>query len=344
VNGLLGGEARVEPVGEVSAWSGTWLVRRNGATHFLKRTPRCRPEPLAVAALSRLQPQLIPAVITTDVSPSTFERWFLLADAGECDHTALSVDVSMDVALRLGALQRRCAAETGLSSLFPTCVAPELRDVALSCCRWALTGEWPPADREFLRATESALVDASGTARRVTVPLARLPPTVVHGDMWAGNIARSGGRIVFVDWGSALWGVGAVHIVNLVVCRPSALDVEGEAAVWSAYAEGLGVPLDDEFRRASHVATPSHLCSSTGRSQSRSGGHRSGFGASSPASADFSRSFLGTFDKEPKVVAFIRCYTGDPGPHERRSEERSTGRIALRPPWRCATGCSGRAI
>jgi hypothetical protein len=59
---------------------------------------------------------------------------------------------------------------------------------------------------------------------------------------------------VFVDWGNALWGVGAVDIVNLLVCQPSAFDVTGEAAVWSAFAEGLGVPLDQEFRRASHIA------------------------------------------------------------------------------------------
>lgn len=247
----------VQPVGEVSPWSGTWLVRRNEDTYFLKRTPRSRPEPLVVAAMSRIHPQLIPAVITTDISPSTSQRWFLLANAGECDRTALSVDVSTEVALTLGTLgtlQRKCADETGLRSLLPTCVAGGLLDVASSCCRWALRGDWPLADSEFLRAAEAALIDASGAVRRVAATLDRLPPTVVHGDMWAGNVARSGGSVVFVDWGSALWGVGAVDIVNLVVCRPAALDVAGESAVWSAFAEGLGVPLDEEFRRASHVA------------------------------------------------------------------------------------------
>ena len=77
---------------------------------------------------------------------------------------------------------------------------------------------------------------------------------MVHGDLWAGNVARRGGRIVFVDWGDALWGVGSIDIVNLVVCRPSALDAAGTAAVWDAFAQGSGVEADEEFRRASQVA------------------------------------------------------------------------------------------
>jgi hypothetical protein len=251
---LLGGEVSFEPVGEISPWSGTWLVRGKGDPVFLKRIPRSRPEPLVVAAMSRIHPRLIPTVITTDVLPSTPERWFLLADAGECDRTALSVDVSVEVARTVALVQRRCANEADLSSLLPRCLATELLDAALSCCRWALGGEWPIADREFIRAAEKNLVAASGAARHVAAVLARVPPSVVHGDLWAGNLARPGDRIVFVDWGDALWGVGSIDIVNLVVCRPSALDAGGTAKVWEAFAQGSGVDIDEEFRRASHVA------------------------------------------------------------------------------------------
>lgn len=244
----------VEPVGEISPWSGTWLVRGKGDPVFLKRTPRCRPEPLVVAAMSSIHPRLIPTVITTDVSPATPERWFLLADAGECDRTALSVDVSVEVARTVALLQRRCAKEAKLSSLLPPCLAAELFDAALSCCRWALGGEWPIADRGFIRAAEGSLVAASGAARHVAASLERVPPSVVHGDLWAGNLARRGDRIVFVDWGDALWGVGSIDIVNLVVCRPSALDAAGTAKVWDAFAQGSGVDIDEEFRRASQIA------------------------------------------------------------------------------------------
>ena len=244
----------VEPVGEISPWSGTWAVRGRGDPVFLKRTPRSRPEPLVVTAMSSIHPLLIPAVITTDVSPSTRERWFLLADAGECDRAALSVNVSVEVARTVGSVQRRCANEAELSSLLPRCVAAELIDVALSCCRWALSGEWPPDDSEFLRAAEGNIVAASGAAQHVGAVLERLPPSVVHGDLWAGNVARRGGRIVFVDWGDALWGVGSIDIVNLVVCRPSALDASGTAEVWDAFAQGSGVDVDQDFRRASQLA------------------------------------------------------------------------------------------
>jgi hypothetical protein len=251
---LLGGDVRVEPVGDISPWSGTWVVRGKGDRVFLKRTLRSRPEPLVVAAMSSIHPRLIPAVITTDVSPSTLERWFLLADAGECDRAALSVNVSVEVARTIGLVQRRCASESELRSLLPRCVAGELLDAALSCCRWALSGEWPPTDSEFLRAAEGNIVAASGVARHVAAVLERVPPSVVHGDLWAGNVARRSGRVVFVDWGDALWGVGSIDIVNLVVCRPSPLDAAGTAAVWDAFAQGSGVNADEEFRRASQLA------------------------------------------------------------------------------------------
>jgi hypothetical protein len=204
--------------------------------------------------MSCIHPQLIPAVISTDVSPSTRERWFLLADAGECDRAVLSVSLSVEVARTVGMVQRRCVQEAELSCLLPRCVAAELLDTALSCCRWALSGEWSPADSEFLRVAEGNLVVASRAARHVAAVLERVPASVVHGDLWAGNVARRGDRILFVDWGDALWGVGSIDIVNLVVCRPSVLDAAGTAAVWDAFAQGSGVDADEEFRRASQVA------------------------------------------------------------------------------------------
>ncbi|MGH3906709.1 MAG: phosphotransferase family protein [Pseudonocardiaceae bacterium] len=254
VQALLGADVNVEPVGEISPWSGTWLVRGKGETVFLKRTPRSRREALVVAAMSRIHPRLIPAVITTDVSPTTPERWFLLADAGECDRAALPVSVSVEVARTVGELQRLCANEAELSSLLPRCLAAELLDVALSCCRWALNGKWPPGEGEFLTAAKSDLIAASGAARHVGAALDRVAPSVVHGDLWAGNVARRRNRIVFVDWGDAFWGVGSIDIVNLVVGRPSALDAAATAEVWAAFAQGSGVDADEEFRRASQVA------------------------------------------------------------------------------------------
>lgn len=173
-------------MGEISPWSGTWLVRGTGDAVFLKRTPRSRPEPLVVAAMSRIHPRLIPAVISTDVSPSALDRWFLLADAGECDRAALSVNVSVEVARTVAFVQRRCANEAELGSLLPRCSPAELLDAALSCCRWALTGEWSIADRECIRAAEGIIVAASGTAQHIAAVLERVAPSVVHGDLWAG--------------------------------------------------------------------------------------------------------------------------------------------------------------
>lgn len=251
---LLGSEVDLEPAGEPEPWSDSWKVRSHGPTVYVKRTPRTRPESLVVSALAALVPGAVPPVLAGDLDPGSPTRWFVLGDAGDCDRSPLTLDGARNAARLAGALQRRSQGEEGLAHLLPGCRARDLHHLAIQCCRWAQAGEWSLTDRGFLRAADSRLAAATAAARGVATALGDLPPTVVHGDLWSGNIARAGGDIRFVDWGDAFWGVGSVDVVNLAVARPTPFDAQGAAAIWAAYEDGRQAAVDEEARRASVVA------------------------------------------------------------------------------------------
>ncbi|HVM14536.1 MAG TPA: phosphotransferase [Egibacteraceae bacterium] len=251
----IGGAAQVRPVGKISPWSGTWLLHSHGRMHYLKRVPRSRPEPLVLAALAGAAPGFVPAPLVTDLVPYLPDRWFLLHDVGDCDRAPLSPDATARTARLAGTLQRRLSGHPAIASLLAELAPEALLDIALECCWWSRAGDWGPDEARFLADAEQALLASSGRAESIASALAGLPQTVTHGDMWPGNIARSGNDTVFIDWGDAFWGVGAVDVVNLLVGRPSPLSPEAVAKVWSAFAHGLGVdPISERTRRAAHVA------------------------------------------------------------------------------------------
>lgn len=250
---LIGSPIAFQPVGDPQPWSATWLVRGDGPPAYLKATPRSRPESLVVSAMSRLAPDLVPQVVAGDLDPHSPTRWFVLDDAGACDRDPLTLASAAGAARVAGALQRRCAGDQELVRLLPGCMTENLHDLALGCCRWAQAGEWQAEDRAFLRSAESRLGTAIGGARRVAGAMRDLAPTVVHGDLWAGNIARAG-HIRLVDWGDAFWGTGTVDVVNLVVCRPAPFDPAEAAELWRAFEEGWEDEIDEGARRASVVA------------------------------------------------------------------------------------------
>lgn len=98
-----------------------------------------------------------------------------------------------------------------------------------------------------LRQVEPAL-------QRAAAVLASVPPTCVHGDFWPGNIAlQSDGELRIIDWGEAVWGVGAASIWNLLLSSRTTLS-DLEAPVWEAYSQGLQRPLDERYRRAARIA------------------------------------------------------------------------------------------
>ncbi|SRR5260370_31419020 len=67
-----------------------------------------------------------------------------------------------------------------------------------------------------------------------------------------GNIAV-GPTIRLLDWGDALWGVGGVSLVNLLLTAHGTLD-ETSSAIWDAYENGLGIQVKPAYRAACFVA------------------------------------------------------------------------------------------
>jgi hypothetical protein len=91
--------------------------------------------------------------------------------------------------------------------------------------------------------------------REVADQLQVIPATIVHGDLWTGNIAiaQVDRTIRLVDWGDALWGVAGISIVHLLLTAQGTLD-EASSAIWNAYGSGLGTHIKPAYRATCTIA------------------------------------------------------------------------------------------
>jgi aminoglycoside phosphotransferase (APT) family kinase protein len=76
-----------------------------------------------------------------------------------------------------------------------------------------------------------ALVTAAADHRRAGPVLARLEPTLLHGDVHPGNVIVDGDRAALIDWGSSRIGPAMLDLANIV--QP---DTAGFASGFAAYA------------------------------------------------------------------------------------------------------------
>ena len=234
------------------AWSLVYRAILNDGTRlFLKGTPRSRNEALVTQRLHSLCSECIPRVIDTDFIPEANWRWFLMEDAGHCNQETLSPATAREVAYILGTLQRCAMNEHTLLALVAHCDGDHLQERALDVCSWAIE-QSPITARENIQHMAMDISQSSSFFREVANHLQDIPPTIVHGDLWAGNIAV-GPTIRLLDWGDALWGVGGVSVVNLLLTAHGTLD-ETSSAIWDAYENGLGVQVKPAYRAACFVA------------------------------------------------------------------------------------------
>jgi hypothetical protein len=84
--------------------------------------------------------------------------------------------------------------------------------------------------------------------------LSELPSTIVHGDFWSGNIAVAGNDIRFIDWGDALWRVGSVSIINLLMTGDGQFD-NATLQIWEAYEQGWEHSVSPAHRQACQAAS-----------------------------------------------------------------------------------------
>ncbi len=195
----------------------------------------------------------IPRVFVVDLVPSAPWRWFLMEDAGECDLSALPTSVATNAARTLGLLQQRALRDQILPSLLLKCEGDRLQQQALDVCRWAMSQQAPEIDDDLQRIV-SLLEHAHSFFCELAKPLAELPSTIVHGDFWSGNIAVAGKDIRLLDWGDALWGVGGVSLVDLIMTSGGQLH-EVAPQIWEAYEQGWERPVSQRYREACTVAS-----------------------------------------------------------------------------------------
>lgn len=243
---------RICPWGEATPWSVVYRLDLLNGTHlFVKGTPRQRHEALVTQHLSSLYPTGVPHVLIADLLPTASWRWFLLEDVGGSPPTTLRVPQAVDVARTLGWLQRRTEHDSVLPSLLSNCSAHHLHAQVLVVCQWALvekTLSW----RSTLYDVFNILGQAHVAFGDLAEALAGVPATIIHGDMWAGNLVLTDHGVRFLDWGDALWGVGGTSLVRLFLSQP---DLKQAASVlWEAYQQGRGITLSQEYRRACEVA------------------------------------------------------------------------------------------
>jgi len=245
----------LHPCWDECAWSRVYRVVLYDGTHlFLKGTPRSRNEALITQLLHALFPASIPDVIDTDFIPEANWRWFLLEDAGYCDEEALSPATAREAAYILGVLQRRAMNESPLLSLVVHCEGDHLRERAVDVCIWAIEHA-PMTTRKNIEHITLNIGQASSFFREVADQLQDVPATIVHGDLWAGNIAVAPAdrTVRLIDWGDAMWGVGGISIVHLLLTAQGMLD-ESSLAIWDAYGSGLGMHVKPGYKEACAVA------------------------------------------------------------------------------------------
>lgn len=241
------------PVAEEPPWSRTFLVTLpNGARQFVKGSPRALGEGAITAYLARRCPAIVSVVLHPDLLPIDEWQWFVLEDVGDCERSEVTPELACRAATALGVLQRTVVGDPFLAARLPSCLPEQLTTILEASCA-ALIQHADAEVCEQARQLGIQLQRVEPALRQASTLLATVPPTCVHGDFWPGNIALHGDELRLIDWGEALWGVGAASIWNLLLTSSATLG-EAEASVWKAYSQGLGAALDERYRWAARIA------------------------------------------------------------------------------------------
>ncbi len=244
---------RIYPCWEQCDWSRVYRIDLlDEACLFLKGTPRSRSEAVVTQRLHTICPTSIPMVIATDLTPTSSWRWFLMEDAGRCHADGLTKSIALEVACALGTLQRYAMADIWFPYYLRHCEANQLQECVLDVCAW-VANQVPATSGAGIQRITSNLIDAHTFFHEMAHRLSHVPPTIVHGDLWAGNIAIANQSIRLLDWGDALWGVGGVSIVHLLLAADESL-AEASSDIWEAYEKGLGISLHPAYREACAIA------------------------------------------------------------------------------------------
>jgi hypothetical protein len=243
---------KISPWGEATSWSAVYRLDLEDGTHlFVKGTPRRRKEVLVTQRLGLLVPGSVPDILIFDLQPTASWQWFLLEDAGESPSTLLTVPQMIEVAQALGQLQHSTEQDLLLPSILSDCSAGNLLTQVLTICRWALT-EQTLSWREELLYLVHSLEQASHAFIDLAAVLDKVPPTIIHGDLWQGNLTITQNKVRFLDWGDALWGIGGTSLVHLSLSQQCS--EQTISLLWDAYQQGRGLALSQDYRQTCSIA------------------------------------------------------------------------------------------
>jgi len=243
-------------VEQVKQWSISTIlrVRTDGPVLYLKasaRLPLFVDEGHLTAALAERFPDAVPAPLA--IHP---EGWLLLEDFGEPAGWGAPAAVRAEMFARFARLQRESAPLTD-ELLAAGCL--DRRLPVLEAQLDALAGDAADITRlseEEAETFRRRLPELKDACRRLAET--GLPPTLVHGDLHLGNVARPGRDLLFFDWTDACVSHPFIDLHTLQWER----DEEARKVVLDAYlAEWAGVASPEELRaavRLAAVVTPLH--------------------------------------------------------------------------------------
>jgi len=191
------------PVEQVKSWGISCILRArtsSGDVYFKAASslPLFAHEPAVTRGLSWLYPDHIPTPLSIDEQ----HRWMLLADFGAPIEWDAPVEEQEEILRLYGELQRDAATRVG-DLLTMGCLDRRLERLAAQVDALledteTLASQLDAAEIERLRALGPHLQATCAELASFAVP-----PTLVHGDLHLGNVARSAGSYLFFDWTDA---------------------------------------------------------------------------------------------------------------------------------------------
>ena len=247
----------VRELEQVKQWSISSIlrVRTDGPDYYFKvsaRLPLFVDEGPVTAMLARRFPGYVPEPLAVDAE----RGWMLLSAFDEVVGWQAPLDVRCQVLTRFAGLQRQSAEHAGelvaagcldrRLEVLEEQIEPLLADpdavARLSPDEIEELGRHVPVFRDACR----RLADAG------------VPPTLVHGDLHVGNVARIGGELVYFDWTDACIAHPFIDLLSLQWER----DETNRAALLDAYLQGWeDVASPQLLREAASLAavvTPLH--------------------------------------------------------------------------------------
>ena len=242
----------VEIPWEHAAWTATWrVVVDRGRTVYLKRSPRSRREVSITKRVHAIAPDIVPAVIADDLAPGDSMHWFLLGDAGAFSHGPADARRACETTEALARIQRLAAKDDVLRRMLPQCPGRGLLGVLRDHHEWSRSLLQADAEVGRLEHAWATIERNAATIDLLTTPLQMLPDTLVHGDLWPGNMGRD--AVVVLDWADAMWGPGGIDVAHLILRDGEALKPY-ESDLWAAYGRGWEVQIPVGYASAAEFA------------------------------------------------------------------------------------------